>query len=288
MCESSKFVMSVKKEVEVEEVSFDYFSCDEIIKKYAIVRIDKNSYAVIERETKEVLKYFKRFEKLQNENSFLIELENGKKQLMHFKGYAYRAPSIEWRLEFSEEINELLKEFKSYLLVETNDNIRRIISLKYISRFHEWNYFDTHYEDLVVIELLNGKHTILIKDGLRFNDKLEFKAMYLHNINSFVTVWLDNNKEVLVRLSDLKCSEEFDEFSYYNSTRCNRSGSSNYAVVYYKKDKKLAIMRVSDFKLSDRYDTITCFSSDYALGEKNGKEIIFRLKDYKEAKFEDE
>lgn len=285
---NKKIVLSVKKEVEVEEISFNYFSCDELSKKYAIVKIEEDLYAVIEKETKEVLKYFKNFEKLQNENSFLIELDNGKKQIMHFRGYAYRAPSLEWSVEFSEEINSLLKEFKSYLLVITNDNKRRIISLRCVSKFHEWAYYDTQFDDLVVMELLNGKHTILIKDGLRFNDKIEFKSLYLHNENEFVTVWLDNNKYKLIRLKDLSVSKEVDSFEYYHSSRGNRSGSSNYVIVHCNNIKKVAIMRVSDFNISDTYDSITDFSYHYALVEKAGKESVLRLKDFKEAKWEDD
>ena len=288
MSENNKFIIRVKKEVEVEEISANYFSCDEISNKYAIVKVEENLYAVVDKDTKLVLKYFKNFEKLQNINTFVIELSNGKKQIMHFGGYAFRCPNIEWRVEFSKEINNLLKEFKGYLLVVTNNNERRIISLGCVNKFHEWTYNDTHYEDLVVMELLNAKYTILLKDGLRFDDEIEFKSIYLHNENEFVTVWLDNNKYKLIRLKDLSMSEEVDGFDYYHSSRGNRSGSSNYVIVHCNNIKKVAIMRVSDFDISGTYDSINDFSYHYALVEKAGKESVLRLKDFKEAKWEDD
>lgn len=286
-------VVNYVTQMEVEEVFLRDFPHEAFEKAgYTIVELKNGAYGIVkDGNLEEIFTKFEKLSEIENivDNIYLLYLKNGLQKLVMI---GYRGKVI-----ISEVFKEIKKVFKKYILVELENGKRALIEIYRYStslEFIEWEKgmcASKHGRSTnhAILELPNGKYTILTKEGLNYN-ALDFESVHDYfddeTNDIFRRVIVAKGREVLVRISDLRVSKSYYSVDLYSYGYGHYS--KKYVKVHSKNSKYDAILRVSDFEVSKEYENLLGIDRDFAVFEENGNRNILRLADFKEAKWEDE
>lgn len=265
--------IKIVKMVEAEDCTNEFLLKGENTDKnhYFIAKISDNHYAVVSKANNDARIEFKSKMKIY-ERTWLLTLLDDTQCIMYFDEDSFI---------LSGGFLRTIKIFKDYLLIEKTEGKRCFIKKKDCT--HTFDWFNGLATDYNVLRLPNRKCTIIKKEGLQVAD-FECEGVYNILYPGYVIIF-DNKRKAVVRLSDLEKSTLYysDIWPY-----CIRGIYSSKYVCVNKSiaNKKVYIMRLKDFKLSSYYDNCTPITFEYALMEKDGKEEILRLSDFKVAKYD--
>lgn len=262
--------IKLTKTVELEDCTHEFLSGWMKVENhlYAIGKYEDGTYAIV--HNSEVIKEFKEKSKIYN-HTWLITLLDDTQCIMYY---------TENKIRISEPFLSLICVFESLVLIESLEGERKLL---YSNNFSEEKSWMSGLDDYKILQLPNGRKTILKKEGLEVLD-FEFDDYILSAHIKNIVIIVKDGKESLIRISDFKQSEYYSDITCYNASN-KPIDVVEYAIITYSNGQK-ALMRVKDFKKYGVFDDIKPINHEYALVTINGKEDILRLSDFRLAKFD--
>lgn len=264
--------IKLTKTVELEDCTHEFLSGWMKVENhlYAIGKYEDGTYAIV--HNSEVIKEFKEKSKIYN-HTWLLTLLDDTQCIMYY---------TENKIRISEPFLSLICVFESLVLIESLEGERKLL---YSNNFSEEQSWISGLDDYKILQLPNGRKTILKKEGLEVLDFEFDDYVFSAHIKNIVIIVKDG-QESLIRISDFKQSEYYSDITCYNASDKQPIDVVEYAIITYSDEKK-ALMRVENFEVSDRFDSIKPISYEYAFATNNGRELILRLSDFQIAKFDE-
>lgn len=276
--EQQRLIVKETKEFSVPICTSQFFEKGKFPEQYAIVKLNEDEYRIVELQSFECKASFKKMSQINGE-CYLLEAEDNNKTVLKIE---------DKEIFFSEQFQKVLKIFKKYIIVSDLSEKRRLVPLCYYKNlmFEMWPNCPKNGVlnglDYAIMDLPNGKKTILLAEGFAFSD-LEFDSMpYCGNTISAIVFYEDKDEYAIIRIEDLEESKHFENISYIGPYY--KPISAEFCQATSSEGKK-CLIRVSNFEESKGYDEIEMLSYNYAL-VRNGKETnILRLSDFVEAQW---
>lgn len=276
-------ITTVIRESSLLVCTSEFFEEGEFSKGYEIVKVSSNCYGVVKARKPECKIFFEKIFKVK-EDCYLLDCDDERKRFLKIE---------RGEIFLSEPFKDVIQIFEKYILVSDFLEQRMLVPMDYFQdvQFCSWPNCEENGAidglNHAVMKLLNGKLKILVKDSLIVSD-IEFDSVSGYSTtevsNIFRIIYFkDENKQAVIRIKDLQKSNNFNSVNviYYG---LNSKCYTKYVQVRLDDNKK-AILRVEDFKLSKGYDEIYSVLPDYALVIDEGVRNMFRLLDFKEAKW---
>lgn len=270
----------------IKDCTCDFFKDEDFPKEFAIAEIFKDIYGLVDLQEKKCTILFTRISKLA-ERVYVLYSENDYCQVVKLP--------IGCEMRVSRCIKKIIKRFKDYILVEDMSGQRKLMSLYFSENMDllSWikctDHGDEKEHNNVILELPNGRKSILLKEGLITKD-IEFDYLEKEQEEDKdyfrIVGFTDEESQAVIRMNDLEESYHFDQVEPLEHS--SRGIFSEYLKVSYChtiQRNQQAILRISDFKISESYSTIYGLSWNYAeIFDGNGSGVI-RLSDFAEAKW---
>ncbi len=276
--------IKIKLEVETEDCFSDFGNDICFPENYTIVKIPGRKYGIVDLKSKTCIT---EFESIFNvaKRTYLLYLADQTEIVVKFD---YE------EIFMSSKFKKVIKAFERYLLVIDMNDERQLVPLIYFQNleFCKWPNCESNGAvkgiDNAIMNLPNGKKTILVKDGLLTTD-IEFKHVIEKScgndiLNSFRVVIFEDKTLAVIRINDLKASELFEEFDFINAFYYNYICTH---IIIMKNNKKY-ILRISDFKTSEGYDDFRYLGSEIMVVTKDEKNYVMRLSDFAIAKWQED